>query len=374
MPVTTRSQSKNNSVPLNAKGHPTVGHLTLKKEQTQKEQTQKEQTQNEDDPYVYKFAKVNFVANMKQMLSNCENAPTKTEKMEAALKIYRAINAELPYLLEQNRNTWYRFTCVNLNKLVEFENDHKLGLYDQVPKKLVKEFMNELAKTKKFLVQEITKGNNGITYSESTHPEIFQAQNYCAKLTADENNENKRVNFIKTTKKLMSEYRQASDKSSKMAINLKLYRVINDELPWLVTYSKEVWYSFACNALNSVVKMENDHKQGAYAAIDETLVKVFMEEIAKTKTFCMEEIRKGNPGGCGNEDTNPEIMKAQAYCYQLSAQSQENIRRENIRLENIRRENIRRENLRPRRNIPRINYAEMDTDTEDPKDTEDNDE
>ncbi len=353
MPVTTRSQSKNNSVPLNAKGHPTVGHLTLKKEQTQ----------NEDD-VVYKFVKVNFVANMKQMLSNCENAPFKTEKMEAALKIYRAINAELPYLLEQNRNTWYRFTCVNLTKLVEFENDHKLGLYDQVPKKLVKEFMNELTKTKKFLVQEITKGNNGFTYSESTHPEIFEAQNYCAKLTADEFKENKRVNFIKTTKTLMSEYRQASDKSSKMAINLKIYRVINEELPWLVTYSKEVWYWFTCNTLNNVVKMENDHKQGAYAAIDETLVKVFMEEIAKTKTFCIEEIRKGNPGGYGNDDTSPEIRKAQAYCCQSSAQAQETQTQEPIR----------REHQRPRRNIPRINYAEMDTDTEDPKDSDYNDE
>ena len=103
-----------------------------------------------------------FCDRVKNLSVECEKTAGIENRMKIALQIYKAINEDLENLIKvEGKEKWMKFVCSIFNKIVEFESDNRCGLWHKIDKNLVKTFLNELNKAKKFTIN-IIKNYHGL--------------------------------------------------------------------------------------------------------------------------------------------------------------------------------------------------------------------
>lgn len=101
-----------------------------------------------------------FVDRTKILLANCEREKGMKNRMKIALEIYKNINQQIYKIIEvEGINKWIRFICVIYNKIVEFEAEYYSGSWNRIDKNLIEIFMNEVNKSKNFIVNTIKNYN-----------------------------------------------------------------------------------------------------------------------------------------------------------------------------------------------------------------------
>lgn len=132
MPVTTRSQSKNNEM------------------------------------------KDNFVSNVNRLLLLCPAAKGKENKMRVCLEVFQIVNDNLPELIKKNKgDVWIRFAATMFNKTTEMLEDERQGGWVYVDKTLSKKFKTELLKCREFTASFV-KANSLL--SPNQHTCVFRAE------------------------------------------------------------------------------------------------------------------------------------------------------------------------------------------------------
>lgn len=103
-----------------------------------------------------------FCAETKVLLARCESALGKENKMRVALEIFEKINKELPQIIASQNpsNLWINFVSCVFNKINEFNYEYSLGNWNEIDKKFVDKFIQELCKAEKFTL-EIIRNYNG---------------------------------------------------------------------------------------------------------------------------------------------------------------------------------------------------------------------
>lgn len=96
-----------------------------------------------------------FIENMKQMIDDFNSDPTKniTEKVKSVMKIYEYNNQMLGEIGHNARFTKY-VKCI-YEKSLEFEQQQKDGLFDEIQYKIVCDFMATLKKCQDFITNEL---------------------------------------------------------------------------------------------------------------------------------------------------------------------------------------------------------------------------
>ena len=96
-----------------------------------------------------------FIENMKQMIDDFNDNPTKnmTEKVQSVMKIYEYNNKMLGEIGHNARFTKY-VKCI-YEKSLEFEKQHKDGIFDKIQYKIVCDFMANLKKCQEFITNEL---------------------------------------------------------------------------------------------------------------------------------------------------------------------------------------------------------------------------
>jgi hypothetical protein len=105
-----------------------------------------------------------FHNKIKGLLLKCEMEVSKENKMKVALEIYKLINKELYELIKNDAGVaiWIKFLCIVFDKIIYFEKEYHTGSWNEIDKKLVETFQNELGKAKIFVVNTIKNYNSGI--------------------------------------------------------------------------------------------------------------------------------------------------------------------------------------------------------------------
>ena len=138
MPVTTRSQSKNNEM------------------------------------------KDNFVLNVNRLLLLCPAAKGKENKMRVCLEVFQIVNNNLPELIKKNKgDVWIRFAATMFNKTTEMLEDERQGGWVYVDKTLSKKFKTELLKCREF-TSSFVKANPVL--SQNQHICVFRAEEEIKKM------------------------------------------------------------------------------------------------------------------------------------------------------------------------------------------------
>lgn len=103
-----------------------------------------------------------FCYEIKELLVECEKTEGKENRMKIALQIYKAINQDLKkYIKVEGKEKWMQLVCKIFDKIVEFENEYRCGLWHEIDKNLIKTFLNELNKAKNFTIN-IIKNYRGL--------------------------------------------------------------------------------------------------------------------------------------------------------------------------------------------------------------------
>ena len=130
MPVITRNQRNNVSVVK-----PTVATVT---------QPSMLQLANND-----RTISTLFIDKIKTLLANCEREVFKENRMIVALEIYKSINKDLDkIILAEGVKKWIKFVCIIADKIDEFDSDYRIGEWDNIDKKLVETFIDEINRAK----------------------------------------------------------------------------------------------------------------------------------------------------------------------------------------------------------------------------------
>ena len=90
-----------------------------------------------------------FIDKIKTLLANCEREVFKENRMIVALEIYKSINKDLDkIILAEGIKKWIKFVCIIADKIDEFDSDYRIGKWDDIDKKLVETFMDEINRAK----------------------------------------------------------------------------------------------------------------------------------------------------------------------------------------------------------------------------------
>jgi hypothetical protein len=128
---------------------PVITRNQIKKMTAVKPVTRVEQKPASISSFWQTDAELAFVKDIKQLLLDCELAPSKTERMQVSLQIYNRINDKLEKFLQDDYSKWVTFAATAYNKTSEFEA--QLDTYKEVDSKLVDTFTESYRKARKFI-------------------------------------------------------------------------------------------------------------------------------------------------------------------------------------------------------------------------------
>ena len=134
--------------------------------------------------------------------------------------------------------------------------------------------------------------------------------------------------FVYNMKQLLAQTDITRGKENKMKVALNMYRMINEEFPYLFKQDKKLWIKFAATLYLKAIEFENLLRNGDYLSVDKKIVDNFFKEVEHSKQYTIEIIKKYS-----HLNENHEQVK--------------------LALKNM-------ETTRPRRLIPRVNYTGMD--------------
>lgn len=171
-----------------------------------------------------------------------------------------------------------------------------------------------------------------ITRSQRKAMQASQVSNPVVNI--DEVNRYKKNEFIRKCKQLLSDCQKAFGKENKAKICIKLYDIINNELPELFEKDKYEWIHFVASTYNKILDIERELNESNFI-ISVDILDTLSTKLFQAKNFTSEMLKKHS-----DLRIHPQIEKA---------------------MKNLK----KTEPTRPRRNIKRVDYTGMDMNEDD---------
>ena len=107
-----------------------------------------------------------FIEKTRSLLVDCRNESSKEKRIIIGLEIYKIINRDLDeIILAEGVKKWIKFVCVVADKIYDLVTQYRIGEFQEIDKKLVETFMDEINRAKIFTLN-IIKNYNQAAWSD----------------------------------------------------------------------------------------------------------------------------------------------------------------------------------------------------------------